>query len=309
MPITAPVLLIAFNRPETTQQVFDSIKKARPKRFYFSVDGPRPGNETDGINCRKTRDIIKQVDWDCEVFTNFADQNRGCAKGVSGAITWAFSNEDRMIILEDDTVAALPFFSYCEYLLEKFKHDTRICMISGNNYTEEDNNTDESYYFSYFGHIWGWATWKRAWDTFDLSMSDWPLFRDTGQIKNLFTKRKEQQYFISFYTDFLQEKAKGTWDYQWFYCRFKNSGLSIVPKTNLVTNVGVQGTHTKIKATAHFLPVSENFKIEKEPQFIIRNLHYDTYHFKKIIRLKRSIIARAFQKLIKILSINSKKSD
>lgn len=299
MLANTPVLLIAFSRPDTAQQVFNAIRKARPGKFYFSVDGPRPGREEDVQNCQATRDIIKQVDWDCQVFTNFPEKNLGCAVGVSSAITWAFTNEDRLIILEDDTVPALSFFPFCEELLEKYLHDTRICMISGNNYTPEANGTEDSYFFSYYGHIWGWATWKRAWDKFDLKMSDWRIFRDTNQIQNVFPGKKEQKYFTRFYDVFLINKYKGTWDYQWFYCRLKELGLSIIPKNNLVSNIGVQGTHTNSKSQVHFFPADEDFILKKEPAFLLRNVNYDLHHFKKIINPKRSLTGRFIKKIRK----------
>jgi hypothetical protein len=303
MTLNSPVLLIAYNRPETTQLVFNEIRKAKPKRIYFSVDGPRIGNAKDDGNCKRTREIINQVDWDCEVFTNFPENNLGCAVGVSNAITWAFRNEDRMIILEDDTVPVQAFFPYCDYLLEKYKNDTRVCMISGNNYTDHLNPGNDSYFFSLYGHIWGWASWKRVWDKFDLHMTDWALFRDTHQIRNVFSAKAEQKYYINFYENFLITKAKGTWDYQWFYCRFKEAGLSIVPKNNLVSNVGIKGTHTDIKFTVHFFSVNENFKILKEPDFVLRNSYYDKYHFKQHIHKKKYLLNRIIRKLLRMIKI------
>jgi hypothetical protein len=310
MSIDTPVLLLAFNRPETTQLVFNSIKRACPKTIYFSVDGPRPGIESDIINCQLTRDIVKQVDWDCEVNTNFLNANLGCAVGVSSGIAWAFKNEDRMIILEDDTVPAQPFFHYCDRLLEKFKDDTRICMISGDNYTSNCNSTDTSYFFSYYGHIWGWATWKRAWKKFDLNMIDWNLFRDSNQILNIFPNKKEQIYFLKWYNDFLiNKKHTTTWDYQWFYCRFKEAGLSIIPRNNLVTNIGVKGAHTNGTLSYHFFPVNENFIIEKEPGFILRNVKYDNCHFKNMFGIKKPLLARVWRKCLKVVRYNLSSSE
>jgi hypothetical protein len=173
-------------------------------------------------------------------------------------------------------------------------------MISGNNYSKDGNDTDASYFFSKYGHIWGWATWKRAWNKFDYEMKDWPSFRNTNQICNVFKGKREQRYFLKFYNKFFIKKEKGTWDYQWFYCRIKDYGLSIVPSRNLVSNIGFCGVHTNKQSNAHLKSVSENYEIINEPQFILCNSKYDSYHFRKHIKKRRTIVQRIFTKLIEI---------
>lgn len=300
--INSPVLLITFNRPDTTQKVFDSIKRAKPAKLYVFNDGPRSGNEQDLLARKDIKNIISQVDWDCELLTNFPEKNLGCGPGVSSAITWAFNNEEALIILEDDTVPAAPFFTYCDILLEKYKDDTRICMISGNNYTENANNTDDSYFFSLYGHIWGWATWKRVWKNYDFEMKDWRNFKESDQICNVFNKKKEQKFFLTLFEKKFSSNIKGTWDYQWFYCRIKNYGLSIVPQNNIVTNIGFYGTHTNNRSKEHLIPVNENFKIINEPAFVLINAKYDNYHFKHFINKKKSFFKRIINKGLKILN-------
>lgn len=300
--ITAPILLIAFNRPDTTRIVFDKIRNAKPLKLYVAVDGPRKNKEGEDIRVNEVRNIVKNVDWECEFHFLFRDLNLGCGIGVSSAITWAFETTDKLIIIEDDCLPAMPFFAFCNILLEKYKDDTRICMISGNNYTEKANKTDDSYFFSKYGHIWGWATWKRTWDKYDFEMIDWPSFRNTNQICNVFRGKKEQRFFLTFYNNFLAKKEKGTWDYQWFYCRIKDNGLSIVPSQNLVTNIGVQGVHTGNKSEAHFSPVNEDFRINKEPQFILCNAYYDKQHFTQWINKKSNFLTRIIRKLVRTIS-------
>lgn len=297
--IESPVILLTFNRPDTTRIVFEAIRKARPVKLYVFNDGPRSGNDADVKAREEIKKIINQVDWKCELISYFSDINLGCGLGVSGAITWAFKNEDRLIVLEDDTVPAMPFFSYCCTLLEKYKNDNRICMISGNNYSEEANANDDSYLISKYGHIWGWATWKRVWDKYDYEMKDWPIFKKTNQMRNIFTEKKEQKYFTKYFDNIFLKEIKGTWDFQWFYCRIKECGLSIIPQYNLVTNIGVKGVHTSGKSKAHFKPINENYKISKEPIFVLCNEYYDRYHFKQVINIKRSLIARILRKINK----------
>lgn len=298
--IKSPVLLVTFNRPDTTQIVFDSIKKAKPLKLYIFNDGPRNNNEKDLQARIDILKIIDQVDWDCQVYKNFPETNHGCGLGVSGAISWAFDNEDRLIVLEDDTVPGLPFYYYCDYLLEKYKNDNRICMISGNNFSEDKTKASTSYYFSKYGHIWGWATWKRVWEKFDYNMKDWPQFKNTNQLLNVFHDKKEQRYFLNTFDKTFKNKEKTFWGMQWFYCRIKNYGLSILPKSNLVTNIGTRGVHTSEKSETHFVHVSEDYMICDEPEFIHCDLYYDKHHFRQIINNQRSLVFRIFRKIIKV---------
>ena len=98
----APVLLITFNRPDYTLQVVEKIRQAKIKKLYIANDGPREGNMDDQKAREEIKNIIDSIDWDCEVHTLFQEKNLGCGWGPANAITWAFENEDRLIILEDD---------------------------------------------------------------------------------------------------------------------------------------------------------------------------------------------------------------
>lgn len=299
--IIAPVLFITFNRPDTTKIVFERIREAKPSKLYVAVDGPRSYKEGENALVTEVRTIVKNVDWECESHFLIREENLGCGLGPSGAISWAFETTDRLIIIEDDCLPVMPFFTYCDTLLEKYKNDSRVCMISGNNYTESVNNTADSYFFSLYGHIWGWATWKRAWAKFDYEMSDWPLFRSSNQINNVFNEEREQQYFVNFYDNFFSKKDKGTWDYQWGYCRIKENWLSIIPNHNLVTNIGVDGIHTRKKLKEHFFHVDEKFRIINEPLFVLRNVYYDKKHFIQWINKKEPILIRIGQKIKSIV--------
>ena len=124
------------------------------------------------------RSIIHDVDWDCDVKNLFHDKNLGCKNAVSDAISWFFSFVDKGIILEDDCLPDLSFFEYCKELLYRYELDDRIGIISGNNFINT-SKMEFSYYFTNFPHIWGWATWKRTWDMYDLGIMDWPRLKKT----------------------------------------------------------------------------------------------------------------------------------
>jgi len=304
--IKSPVLLITFNRPDTTQKVFDALKKAKPEKLYFFNDGPRLGNKQDFKAREKIKRILDQVDWECELSTNYSEKNLGCELGVSGAISWVLEKEESVIIVEDDVVPAISFFYFAQEILEMYKFDKRIGMVSGNNYTPIKFN-EADYIFSKYAHIWGWATWKRVWEKFDVTVPDLQKDLKNGLIKKIFHKREERKYFNYYFNRMflaIKNKTINTWDTQFFYFLIRNEFLSIVPRVNLVTNIGVEGTHTGDINSAHFWPTDEAFVLHKHPNKVECNTEYDYYHFKnhlnKAIK-KKHILIRAKNKFLRLL--------
>jgi hypothetical protein len=244
--MNSAVLLILFNRPESTQKVFNSIKEARPPRLYISADGPRQDRANESKLCNEVRKIATDVDWPCEVRTNFQTSNLGCKKGVSSAINWFFENELEGIILEDDVVPVISFFKYCDQMLDKYRNTNKVMMISGSNLVANEYSSEDSYLFSRYVHIWGWATWRRAWNEYDVSMKEW---KNTTQLQSKrcvsseFTGNEEFWYSIF---DLVADNKIDTWDYQWVYACWKNGGVSINPNVNLINNIGfdTNATHT-----------------------------------------------------------------
>ncbi|MBI9032089.1 hypothetical protein JEZ13_08840 [bacterium] len=296
----APVLLVTFNRPETTIEVFRKIKQAKVRKLYFFNDGPRQGNEKDSKAREEIRTIVEMVDWDCELHTNFSEENLGCGPGVSSAITWAFEKEDRLIVLEDDFVPAISFFNYCHELLEKYKDDTRVWWITGNNYSEEKKIFDYDYFFTTYGHSQGWATWKRSWEHFDLKMSKFPIFRDTFRKYDSYHTKKEANFFFPMKERlFENEYAKShQWASQFGFIIRANGGLCITPRKNLVTNIGYMGTHSGGANSTHNIEVDENFIVKKHPDFVLVNKEYDLYHFKTYWKkMKKNIFQKVVRKI------------
>ena len=304
----APVLLIIFNRPDTTEQVFEVIRRAKPKKIYVSSDGPRPGNSNDSANCKKAREIVKKVDWDCEVQYRFLEQNIGCGYGVSTAISWAFENEDRLIILEDDCVPSLPFFRFCNYCLEKYKEDSRVWIING----RSDHHghlvfKDSDYVFSRYAHSGGLAMWKRTWDHFDMSMKLWPKFYAEGGFCNTLLSLKEGRGFNKLYEKFYQDKLKKPcWDFPFCYTLMSNGALAITPGKNLIRNIGYFGLHSNGPTKLHSLRAAEDYTFDKEPSFVLPNRAYELYHFKHHVQRamgKQPLYKRVILKGLKILGL------
>jgi hypothetical protein len=274
--LNTPVLFLIYRRSDTAKKVFEEIKKARPKKLFIAADGPKEGEEE---KCQRARDIVmNNIDWECKVKTLFRDKNLGCKYAVSGAIDWFFHNVEEGIILEDDTLPNQSFFRFCEELLERYRDDERIMHISGYNHFGELKNYKYSYVFSKYTPIWGWATWRRAWQFYDVNISTYPQFKEEGQIYNIFRTERERKHRIKI-LDKLYNNKIDTWDYQWNYCVRINNGLSIIPVKNLVSNLGLSGESTHTKEDKR---LSKNIK--REIDFPLRNSLF------KLIDEKRDFI-------------------
>ena len=284
MKFETPILFLIFNRPDTTQQVFDVIKKIKHNKLYIAADGPRENRDGEREKCEQTRNIIKQIDWECEIKTLFQDKNLGCKIGVSSAIDWFFENEEMGIIFEDDCLPDQSFFNFCQELLEKYKNDDRIMMISGDNFQNGIMRGNSSYYFSKNSHIWGWASWRKAWNKYDVNMSTHPDFKKNNQIKNIFKNIRIQEYWISIFDSVFSEKID-TWDYQWTYAIWANDGLSIIPNVNLISNIGFRddATHTVGKYNERANVETKSIGKIIHPAVLIQNKEADEFEMKKIV--------------------------
>lgn len=285
------VLMVIFNRPDTTKEVFEAIRKAKPPRLYVAADGPRPNRPDDKEKCAATRAIINQVDWECEVKTLFHEKNLNCGIAPSTAFTWFFEHEEQGIILEDDCVPSQSFFWYCQELLEKYRDDTRVMHIGGNNFLNGWlKDKDYSYYFSRSGHIWGWATWRRAWQKFDFNISLFDKLKDREQFEGFFLNSFERRYRMKKFQETFDRHGRADWwDYQWDFARYVNSGLAIVPSVNLVKNIGFGGdaTHTfQTGSNAAAVPAQEIELPLKHPPFMIRDLESEQKYFRGFMKDK-----------------------
>ncbi|HVW94768.1 MAG TPA: hypothetical protein VHA56_02200 [Mucilaginibacter sp.] len=239
------LLFVIFNRPETTTLVFNQIRKAKPPRLYVAADGPRAEKAGESDLCFITREIINNIDWECEVKTLFRDENLGCKQAVSSAVTWFFENEEEGIILEDDCLPADSFFSFCETLLEKYRYDTRIRHITGCNLQMGKKWGTGSYYFSNMTHVWGWAGWRRVWQDYDKDLNRYNATEIPERMKNIFGDEWIAKTLAEVFNEVKNGKID-TWDYQLDFANYFNNGLTIIPNENLISNIGfgAAATHT-----------------------------------------------------------------
>ena len=245
LPVQTPVLFLVFNRPDVTARVFDAIRQARPPRLYVAADGPRANREGEAERVAKVREIASAVDWPCELKTLFRKENLGCKLAVGGGITWFFEHEEQGIILEDDCLPHPDFFYFCEILLERYASDERVTLITGDNFQNGIRRGNASYYFSKYAHIWGWATWRRAWDHYQPDISFWPQWRDSASWAKQLPDPEERSYWEMIF-ERVYNNGIDTWDYPWMASVWYRGGLTATPNVNLVSNIGFgrDATHT-----------------------------------------------------------------
>jgi hypothetical protein len=279
-----PILFLIFNRPGTTERVFQTIRAIRPRQLFVSADGPRLSKKNEQLQCEETRSIIRNIDWDCTLKTNFSEKNLGCRVAVSSAIDWFFANVNEGIILEDDCLPDQSFFPFCESLLQKYRRDLRIMHINGVNCQDGVLRGNGSYYFSGLSHVWGWATWKRAWDAYDVNIATYPEFLATNMLQDMFPLQAMQRYWRKRF-DLVFNRLKDTWDFQWQYSLSINNGLCITPNVNLVSNIGFNLNATHTIDNFHSLanrPTSSLASIV-HPPFVSADHAADRYEFRKYV--------------------------
>ncbi len=236
-----PVAFMIFNRPDYTKAVFAEIRKAQPKKLFVIADGPRTPAE-DAV-CRETRAIVEHIDWPCDVQKSYAEKNLGLKERFRSGLNWFFENVEQGIILEDDCVPHPSFFRYAGEMLEKYKDDEQIMMISGDNFLPEFK-TEDSYFFSRYFPIWGWATWRRAWKKYDVAIESWELPENKERVKKMYMQRYMAKHMAKLFDD-IREGRLNTWDVQWLYACLMSNGLCVLPAHNLISNIGTHGTHSE----------------------------------------------------------------
>lgn len=281
MSVDLGVALIFFNRDKTLSRVFQSVREARPKKLFLIQDGARSSTDYDGIQaCRK---IVENIDWDCDVLQNYSEENLGCGKRMSSGISWVFDHVEKAIILEDDCVPSNSFYQFCDELLMKYCDDTRILMISGMNHWVSSDYTEGDYLFAMNGTIWGWATWKRSWHLFDYSAS---AINNKNVEKMLLSgiepfrvAKADIKEWKNTYDKVTNKENISYWAHQWRLAKFINHNLCIIPKYNMISNIGDEAaTHpgkANIKCIYHNM---ETFGLQfplKHPAYIYQNYDYD----------------------------------
>ncbi len=303
---TIPVALIIFNRASTTRKVLEVLRQVRPQTLFVIADGPRAGVPDDEKLCSEARAVIDEIDWPCDVRRRFLDANLGCGHSPAQGLDWVFSQVEVCIILEDDCAPDVSFFPFCQEMLERYQHDRRIMMISGNNHLLGRKAIPDSYLYSINTQTHGWATWRRAWAEYDFFMSDWPALRSLEWLANHLGNREYAKWWLKVFDRAYQEAKSNPrcsyWDFQWTYACWKNHALNVIPCSNLVTNLGYgdNATHpTPLDHPLANLSVGAMRFPLKHPAAMIQDYEADRI-LSETVYCYRPWYKRVFPKLLKV---------
>lgn len=270
--------MIMYNRPDKVRALIEALRKVKPPVVYVIADGPKPDKENDMSRCEECRQILSHIDWPCKLHKNFAEENLGLKNRVVSGLDWVFEHEEQAIILEDDCIPAVDFFPFCEDLLVRYKDDDRIGMISGNNFDTKPFLSDDSYRYTIYPHIWGWATWRRVWQKYDVDMKDISQLNREMFLRQFFSKASTRRYWHDIFK-FCQSSKSRSWAYPFTFFCWSQNYLSIVPCVNLVSNIGFDsdGTHTtgnKNSPLANMAQGQMHFPLE-HPPLLCRDINLD----------------------------------
>lgn len=283
--LKTPIALLIFNRPEITRRLVEEIIRAQPPKVLVFADGPRPDHPEDAELIQATKAVIREAPWRCEVLTNYSDTNLGTKYRPATGLDWVFRNVERAIFFEDDVLPHPSFFRYCDELLEKYRDDERVMMISGNNFMRGGRLTADSYLFSHYAGIWGWATWRRAWRHHDVELRAWPALRETRFLHDVLGSDDEAAFWRGCF-DRITSGETQTWDHQWQFAIWRQRGLSIMPSANMCTNVGFGpgAQHYKeFDPKLAAVPVDEMQFPLRHPGTVVRNREADDFAFRELL--------------------------
>jgi hypothetical protein len=298
--------MVGFNRPDNFEKVLDGVRTAKPYKVYIAIDGARQDRLGEDKLVERTKQIASTIDWPCEIYYKCNDVNLGAEVTISSALRWICEMEEYFIMLEDDIVAPLSFFRFQEEMLIRYKDCENIKLVSGNNFTPLPTPHGEDYFFSEYGHTWGWGSWRRVWKDFDLNI-EIPKEHCTVKFCRTLSNSKEQAKRLAKHYNWLRKQGVGncTWDYISSYKCKVNRMLSIVPRVNLTTNIGIVGLHARGETKYHNLPSDRDFIAKKHPAVIECWINYDIYHFNTHYPKSKNFIIRVINYISRALIGNN----
>lgn len=287
-----PIVLFIFNRPDLAKKQMEVLRKIQPQKLFIVSDAPRSGVLKEDELVDATRNVFENIPWECTVRKNYSERNLGCDKRITSGLDWVFEQVEEAIILEDDCIPRVDFFLFCEELLDRYKNNLKVYYISGTNPIKK-YAFKKSYAFTYRGITWGWATWRRAWKSFNYG-----LFLESWNEEKV--KKIEWPYLMpgdvkKWIGQLDRNRVNGImpWDFCWFWHTMKNHGLSIVPNVNMIENVGFRSdaTHTSAKnekydgtTSAMAFPLRHPESVKFDKRYYYENWKYEKpYYLKKLV--------------------------
>ena len=277
--MNAPILLILFNRPDLTAGLLDIVRGQRGRRIYIAADGVRPEEAENEPLCaevqKMARDFAEHYDGECRL--QLQSSNLGCGRGVKAAIDWFFENEEAGIILEDDCHPNADFFRFQDEMLERYRDDDSVFMVSGSSFLPTPLTIEAAFFFTKYTQIWGWGSWRRSWKKYEFLLAEEDRVDWMQVLYDACPEIAERFYWKREFNKLCGKPVPHTWDYQLQFSAWKSKSKCIWPSTNLVTNRGLRpdATHTtspsdylsqksrEMASNLDALPAAYNLELDK----------------------------------------------
>lgn len=293
MQYHVPVAVIVFNRIALAEKMLKCLERIRPEKLFVISDGARPGVPGEKEKVVQVRALFQNLSWPCEIYRNYSEENMGCDCRVPSGLDWVFEHVDQAVILEDDCIPSLPFFRYAEEMLERYREDQRVMMISGSNHAA-GYRMKYSCCFTARVYTWGWATWRRAWSHYCDGEAEWKRVQKDGTLAGVYPLRT--RYYVKRELNYYFNRGKCPWDYLWWVSCMGAGGLCAVPRVNLITNEGFgeDATHTQNKGNYTGKTYPMDFPLTF-PEEVERDKEFDRYDSGlnppwKIVRAYRKLV-------------------
>jgi hypothetical protein len=298
-------LCIGFNRPDLFGDVLDAIGRGGPRELFVAIDGPRTDRPGDAALCERVHATARAATWPTKTHFKLEQENRGCGKAITSAVSWALEHVEQIIVFEDDCLPDPSFLGFCDELLERYRHDERVMQIAATNWGASPSRFNgSSYGFASFAPVWGWATWRRAWALNDFELRSWTRLRETGQFSGMAIEPRFRRLLERDWKQVLA--GQGTWDHQWQYSVLRHHGLSVVPARNLVVNTGFRRDGTQLRGHDLFfgsLPLERlEFPLRHPPE-VARNPAVEAV-FARVYWQKHGWPGRLFRRLVRNPELN-----
>lgn len=256
---------------------------------YVFLDHARPGREQEAIDCAALRSWVgARAGGEPRMHLNLAPANLGCARAIPAGMEWVFSQgHESVIFLEDDCLPAPSFFPYMQQVLSRYADDHRVMMVSGNQFLPPPmvEQHPHSYYFSRFIHIWGWGTWRRAWQHYDHTLSALNDPFIAANLPSLFPGKAEQAFYAAVWQRQRNNPNDSAWASRWLLACLLQRGLCICPARNLVRNIGFGegSTHTSRASSYHVVPLQRLPLPLVHPPYVVEWQAADRWWFDHLI--------------------------
>ena len=274
-----PVVVIIFNRPDKTKILYESLKYYKPSKLLIISDGPRNSFKDEKEKVAQSRKVFEKIDWECEVLFNISETNLGCRERIISGLNWVFDREEKAIILEDDCIPSEEFFTFMELMLSKYQANKKISSVCGTNFLPDWSKTKDSYLYSKYCHVWGWGTWKDRWEKIDFNLDRLDEIKKTKFLKGYLGTFRAYLYWHWIFNN-VKKKKIDSWAYIWNFTNFINKSISIIPVTNLLSNIGIgkDSSHTRSLPYKYITAQESKKKLQfplKYPSNLLLDSEYD----------------------------------